>query len=92
MQRVLDAVTERLQGHTPTALETYLYLLAVLHEDMHGEALTYMRHTLAYPAPQLESKATTALPHARPGTLPGGCRHSRRNICVRGDAGAAVCL
>jgi len=62
MQRVLDAVTERLQGHTPTALETYLYLLAVLHEDMHGEALTYMRHTLAYPAPQLGSMAATALP------------------------------
>src|SRR6185503_7668558 len=30
MQRVLDAVLERLQGHTPSAMETYLYLLAVL--------------------------------------------------------------
>ena len=79
MQRVLDAVPERLQGHTPSALETYLYLLAVLHEDMHGEALTYMRQTLAYPAPQLESMATAALPAALgrgpcPGdvTIPGG--------------------
>ena len=79
MQRVLDAVLERLQGHTPSALETYLYLLAVLHEDMHGEALTYMRQTLAYPAPQLESLATAALPAALgrgpcPGdvTIPGG--------------------
>ena len=42
---------ERLQGHAPSAQETYLYLLAVLHEDMHGEALTYMRQTLSYPAP-----------------------------------------
>ena len=27
MQRVLDAVVERLQGHAPSAQETYLYLL-----------------------------------------------------------------
>ncbi|MDE2485626.1 MAG: SUMF1/EgtB/PvdO family nonheme iron enzyme, partial [candidate division NC10 bacterium] len=31
----------------------YLYLLSVLHEDMHGEAFTYMRQTLEYPAPKL---------------------------------------
>ncbi len=53
MQRVLDAVVERLQGHDPSAQETYLYLLSVLHEDMHGEALTYMRQILSYPAPPL---------------------------------------
>ena len=72
MQRVLDAVVERLQDHTPSALETYLYLLAVLHEDMHGEALTYMRQTLAYPAPRLESMAAAALPAALgSGPFPG---------------------
>jgi len=50
MQRVNGAVVERLQGHEPDAAETYLYLLSVLHEDMHGEAFTYMRQTLGYPA------------------------------------------
>jgi iron(II)-dependent oxidoreductase len=64
MQRVLDAVVERLQGHAPSAPETYLYLLSVLHEDMHGEALTYMRQTLSYPAPQLDSPSAAALPAA----------------------------
>ena len=29
-----------------------MFLLSVLHEDMHGEAFTYMRQTLEYPAPQ----------------------------------------
>lgn len=79
MQRVQDAVLARLQGHSPSALETYLYLLAILHEDMHGEALTYMRQTLAYPAPQLQSLEATALPvelgqGPYPGdvTIPGG--------------------
>jgi iron(II)-dependent oxidoreductase len=82
MQRVADAVRERLQGHAPSALETYLYLLAVLHEDMHGEALTYMRQTLAYPAPQLDavSPATLSEPCGSgpwPGDvdIPGGTYH-----------------
>ena len=30
----------------------YFYELAIRHEDMHVEALTYMRETLAYPTPQ----------------------------------------
>src|SRR5437763_11650591 len=30
----------------------YFYELAIRHEDMHVEALTYMRETLAYPPPR----------------------------------------
>lgn len=55
LQRVADATLERLHGHAPSAMETYLYLLSVFHEDMHGEAFTYMRQTLGYPAPRLGS-------------------------------------
>ncbi len=74
MQRVLDAVVERLQGHDPSAQETYLYLLSVLHEDMHGEALTYMRQTLSYPAPQLGSPPAALGGGPLPGdvAIPGG--------------------
>jgi len=74
MQRVLDAVVERLQGHDPSAQETYLYLLSVLHEDMHGEALTYMRQTLSYPTPQLGSTLATLESGPWPGDveIPGG--------------------
>src|SRR5499427_9114992 len=74
MQRVLDAVVERLQGHDPSAQETYLYLLSVLHEDMHGEALTYMRQTLSYPAPQLGSTPAALGSGPWPGdvAIPGG--------------------
>ncbi len=52
MQAVLEDVTTRLQ-HEPGSHETYLYLLSTLHEDMHGEAFTYMRQTLGYASPQL---------------------------------------
>ena len=74
MQRVLDAVVERLQGHAPSAQETYLSLLSVLHEDMHGEALTYMRQTLSYPAPQLGCPPAAQLWGPLPGdvVIPGG--------------------
>src|SRR5262249_52330434 len=34
---------------------SYFHWLAAMHEDMHGEALTYTRQTLAYPAPRLSS-------------------------------------
>ena len=72
MRRVLDAVGEQLQGHAPSAQETYLTLLSILHEDMHGEALTYMRQTLSYPAPALGSSSVTAVPAALGGgPLPG---------------------
>jgi ergothioneine biosynthesis protein EgtB len=72
MQRVFDAVAERLDGAPPSAAATYLYLLSVMHEDMHGEALTYMRQTLSYPAPQLGSAHTGPLPvEPGGGPLPG---------------------
>jgi iron(II)-dependent oxidoreductase len=78
-QRVLDAVLERLHAAPAGSRETYLSLLAVLHEDMHGEAFTYMRQTLQYPAPQLGSAAVDALPAALGGgplagdvAIPGG--------------------
>lgn len=72
MQRVQDAVVEELQRRTPSASDTYLTLLSVLHEDMHGEALTYMRHTLAYPAPRLDSLPASEVPAGfGGGPLPG---------------------
>jgi iron(II)-dependent oxidoreductase len=53
MRRVFERVVDRLGSHEPDGDETHLYLLSVLHEDMHGEAFTYMRQTLEYPEPQL---------------------------------------
>ena len=38
--------------------DRYFHLLALFHEDMHGEALAYTRQTLGYPEPKLASAAT----------------------------------
>ena len=38
--------------------ESYVYQLTVLHEDMHAEAFTYTRQTLAYPPPEFSDGVT----------------------------------
>lgn len=71
MQRVFERVVERLDSREPSAEETYLYLLSVLHEDMHGEAFTYMRQTLEYPLPRLSTLQHSASAVKTGGPLPG---------------------
>jgi iron(II)-dependent oxidoreductase len=52
----------------------YFYELAIRHEDMHVEALTYMRETLAYPAPRHLGEPERPRVGALPGDVevPGG--------------------
>ena len=51
MNDVLSAEISQLNCIELDHTARYFYLLALFHEDMHGEALTYTRQTLAYPAP-----------------------------------------
>jgi iron(II)-dependent oxidoreductase len=51
MQEVLEAVLERLSADTVSEDEAYFHWLAIMHEDMHGEAFAYTRQTLGYPPP-----------------------------------------
>ncbi len=72
MRRVMELVVERLNSRQPSAVETYLYLLAVHHEDMHDEAFTYMRQTLGYPESAFAGAGTGVTPDALGGgPLPG---------------------
>jgi iron(II)-dependent oxidoreductase len=51
LQETLDRAIARLPvGDVPDEA-AYFYWLAVMHEDMHGEAFTYTRQTLGYAAP-----------------------------------------
>mgnify|MGYP001210144654 FL=1 len=68
MERVKDAVLERLVSSQPDAQETYLHLLAVIHSDMHCEAFTYMRQTLGYAEPEFAGSVTNG---NGAGPLPG---------------------
>jgi len=50
---VLARELDRLAGEMAADADATLYQLALFHEDMHGEALLYMRQTLGYRAPRL---------------------------------------
>jgi len=56
MQRILARLVEQATIHTPDVNEAddrYFLQLALFHEDMHAEAITYTRQTLGYPAPRI---------------------------------------
>ena len=72
MQRVHDRLLERLDGGLASAVDSYLYQFTSFHEDMHDEAFTWTRQTLAYPRPQFAAAADPGPPpDARAGALPG---------------------
>jgi len=68
----MDGVRERVRHHleqdAPDPRRDYLAQYAVFHEDMHTEAFTYTRQTLAYPPPAI---GTAADPGWRAGGLDG---------------------
>jgi len=55
MTRVIDEIGST-QPHGKDA--SYFLTLALFHEDMHGEAITYTRQTLGRPAPKLSASDT----------------------------------
>jgi gamma-glutamyl hercynylcysteine S-oxide synthase len=67
LMRVLDQQCDQLARTAFPERARYFYELSIRHEDMHVEALTYVRETLAYPPPRElgEHVSTTA------GNLPG---------------------
>jgi gamma-glutamyl hercynylcysteine S-oxide synthase len=48
LARVLDRVIDGLESRPLTESDRYFCWLAIMHEDMHGEALTYTRQTLGF--------------------------------------------
>jgi iron(II)-dependent oxidoreductase len=77
MQDVLDAVINQLGSDPLRPEEVYFHLLAIFHEDMHSEAITYTRQTLSYPPPKvIEDHEATTFDSAEPLSgdveLPGG--------------------
>jgi len=78
MREVLERVTARLHERSPLSdQDVYLTRYATLHEDMHTEAFTYSRQTLAYPEPRFgnavpDTDAKEAGPLPGDADVPGG--------------------
>jgi iron(II)-dependent oxidoreductase len=62
MADVQEQILERL-ARGPRPEEVYFTLLSIFHEDMHGEAFTYTRQTLGFPAPRLTGCAGPSPEH-----------------------------
>lgn len=70
MQATLDRVLES----SEKAADPYFFLLALFHEDMHAEAMTYTRQTIGLPAPEFPAERAMAIA-SRPIadlSIPGG--------------------
>ena len=67
----LEATLARTLGSLDATPEAASFAtLALFHEDMHGEAFTYTRQTLEYPAPRLAIAAPRPIPSGpRPGDV-----------------------
>src|SRR5439155_5152108 len=55
LEKVRDRVLDRIASSGFDQRDAYFVQLSVFHEDMHDEAFTYTRQTLAYPPPQISS-------------------------------------
>lgn len=71
MERVLDTLLERLDGGPVSPRDAYLYRFTTYHEDMHDEAFTWTRQTLAYPTPEFADDAPRPAHAAVGGPLEG---------------------
>lgn len=67
---VLERVLAALDATDDTDPALYFFRLALFHEDMHAEALTYMRQTLDYPLHV--PAAMPAIPAVHAGSVTGG--------------------
>jgi ergothioneine biosynthesis protein EgtB len=65
------SVCAKLSETDETDPDLYFFRLALFHEDMHGEALTYMRQTLGYPA-QVEWQIPATQASANEVEIPAG--------------------
>jgi iron(II)-dependent oxidoreductase len=71
MRTVLERAIEFLVGKKLDKEENYFPFLAIFHEDMHAEAITYTRQTLGYPPPQWGVPLAAGHNNTGGGPLPG---------------------
>jgi iron(II)-dependent oxidoreductase len=84
MRQVLERVLDVLD-RGPTLQERYFILLAIFHEDMHGEAFFYTRQTLGYSRPRLTPLANNSLSRDRKGAVEDRPLPYGRGSDCRGD-------
>src|SRR6266436_8817733 len=60
LEQVLDLYSQKEDASELSGDDNYFLSLVLLHEDMHAEAITYTRQTLAFSAPRFDSVQESA--------------------------------
>jgi iron(II)-dependent oxidoreductase len=89
MRDVLQRVKSRLASGATDSRRDYLAQYALLHEDMHTEAFTYTRQTLAYPAPPIGAESG---PTARAATIHGDAQIPGGSFLLGAAAESGFCF
>ena len=71
MEEVSSRIIDHLHSSSSSSERTYFHLLALFHEDMHGEAFAYTRQTLGYPRPRFRLQQDLQAPSPEAGALAG---------------------
>lgn len=68
----LDRTLDRVFEATERESDPYFFILALFHEDMHAEAMTYTRQTIGLAAPQITPERTTTIASGLAGEIQAG--------------------
>ena len=68
---VRHRLIDRLEGEYASEQDSFIYQFAAFHQDMHNEAYSYTRQTLAYPTPDFSSAKHLPQDKKNNGPLPG---------------------
>ena len=71
IDQIKNKIFDRLEEGKADEADSFIYQFATFHQDMHNEAYSYSRQTLAYPAPKFATTRNLALTEADTGPYPG---------------------
>ncbi|MAI10987.1 MAG: hypothetical protein CMM66_05345 [Rhodospirillaceae bacterium] len=71
IDEIKNKIFDRLDEGEADEADSFIYQFATFHQDMHNEAYSYSRQTLAYPAPKFAAAQDLSLTEADTGPYPG---------------------
>ena len=71
IDQIKNKIFDRLEEGKADEADSFIYQFATFHQDMHNEAYSYSRQTLAYPAPKFATTRNLTLTEADTGPYPG---------------------
>ena len=84
MAAVQETLISRLEDGLASERDSYLYQFTAFHEDMHDEAFTWARQTLAYPTPCVPARwCRNCTAACRDGGAGRRCAYPRRDFPAR---------